>query len=74
MAETQIRRIIDTDGKTYDIVYDESSRTLETNSAASVVIIRDAILAATGNSFTSDQATAIAINAVLRGNEEDLFL
>ncbi|MEK6849647.1 MAG: hypothetical protein AABY01_03700 [Nanoarchaeota archaeon] len=75
MAEQRTIRIFEpTDSKTYDVVLDETSRTLKTSASNSVAPIRDRILAAVANQFTSNEATIIAQVAVIKIQQGGLFI
>lgn len=64
MAEQITVRILETDGKQYDVLLDEDSRELVTNASSSVPILKAEILAHASNTFTSAQAELIAIESV----------
>jgi len=75
MAEQLTVRIIDPDdGKTYDVLLDEDSRTLLTTASSSVTTIKTTITDHVDNTFTTDEAEVIALSAVAMIAQEGLFL
>jgi len=75
MAEQITIRFLDpADGKTYDIVLDESSKTELASASPSVTIIKTKITAHANNTFSADDAEKIAIQAVQKIEAAGLLL
>jgi len=75
MAEQITIRFLDpADGKTYDVVLDESSKVEIASASPSVTIIKNKITAHANNTFTAGEAERIAIDAVLVIENEGLLI